>query len=66
MDAAWLIAIFLICVVWPMGRHYEPGIDIVPLRECYKVYLWYNKWDGSYYMGRACRYLFKISKSKRD
>ena len=60
MDIVLLIFIFLFCIVLPLWRWYQPKIEAVALVKHYRVYLWYNKWDGAYYRGRVYKYLFEI------
>lgn len=60
MDIVLLIAIFLLCIIFPLWKWYQPKIDIVVLTKNYRIYLWYNKWDGAEYRGRVCKHLFDI------
>nr|DAH01964.1 MAG TPA: hypothetical protein [Crassvirales sp.] len=60
MDIMILITVLLFCTIWPMFRHYEPKIEVVVLISHYRVYLWYNAWDGPCYKGRVYKYLFEI------
>lgn len=60
METIVLIAILLFCVVFPLWRWYQPKIEVVVLVKHFRVYLLYNKWDGSNYKGRVCKYLFEI------
>lgn len=60
MDIVLLIAIFLLCIIFPLWKWYQPKIDIVVLTKNYRIYLWYNKWDGAEYRGRVYKHLFDI------
>lgn len=60
MEAAILIILVLFCIVIPAWRWYQPKIEIVVLVKHYRIYLWYNKYDGAEYRGRAYKYLFEI------
>lgn len=46
--------------LWISYRYYEPKIEIVVLVKHYRVYLWYNKYDGSNYKVRVYKFLFEI------
>lgn len=54
-----LILIITVCVLHVLSW-YQPKIEVVALVKHYKVYLWYNKYDGAEYKGRIYKYLFKI------
>lgn len=60
MDAVLLIILFLFCIVFPLWRWYQPKIEVVVLVKHFRVYMWYNKWDGPDYRGRVYKYLFEI------
>lgn len=60
MEAILLILIFLLCIVHPLWRWYQPKIEVVALVRHYRVYLWYNQYDGAEYKGRVYKYLFEI------
>lgn len=60
MEAILLISIFFLCIVYPLWKWYQPKIEVVVLIKHYKVYLWYNKYDGAEYRGRVYKYLFEI------
>ena len=60
MDIVILILIFLLCIVYPLWRWYQPKIEVVTLAGHYRVYLWYNQYDGVEYKGRVYKYLFEI------
>lgn len=59
-EAILLILIFFFCVVTPLWRWYQPKIEVVALVRHYRVYLWYNQYDGGEYKGRVYKYLFEI------
>ena len=60
MNIMLLILIFFFCVVFPLWIWYQPEIEVVALIDHYRVYLWYNKWNGANYEGRVYKYLFEI------
>lgn len=60
MDTILLILILFFCVITPLWRWYQPKIEVVVLVKHYRVYLWYNKYDGAEYRGRVYKYLFEI------
>ena len=60
MNIILLILILFFCVVFPLWRWYQPEIEIIILIDHYRVYLWYNKWNGANYEGRVYKYLFEI------
>lgn len=59
-EAILLTLIFFFCVVTPLWRWYQPKIEVVASVRHYKVYLWYNQYDGAEYKGRVHKYLFEI------
>ena len=59
MNIALLIVLFLLGVVFPLWKWYQPKIEVVVLVKNYRVYLWYNKWNGAY-KRRTYKYLFEI------
>lgn len=59
-EAILLILIFFLCIVYPLWKWYQPKIEVVVLVKHYRVYLWYNKYDGAEYRGRVYKYLFEI------
>lgn len=46
-------------LLWLVYKYYEPKIEVVVLVKHYRVYLWYNRWDGPVYK-RVYKYLFEI------
>lgn len=60
MEAILLIFIFFLCIAYPLWKWYQPKIEVVVLVKHYRVYLWYNKYDGAEYRGRVYKYLFEI------
>lgn len=57
----YIILVFTVLIIlYTLYKHYEPKIEIIVLIKHYKVYLSYNKWDGSRFKGRAYKYLFKV------
>ena len=60
MNIMLSILIFFFCVVFPLWIWYQPEIEVVVLIDHYRVYLWYNKWNGANYEGRVYKYLFEI------
>ena len=60
MDIVILILIFLLCIVLPLWKWYQPKIEVVTLARHYRVYFWYNQYDGAEYKGRVYKYLFEI------
>lgn len=54
---ALLLALSVILILW---RYYEPKIDVVILVKHYRIYLQYNKWNGSGYKERICVFLFEV------
>lgn len=59
-DIIILIIVFLFCIIHPLWRWYEPKIEAVALVEHYRIYLWYNSYNGTEYKGRVYKYLFEI------
>lgn len=55
-----IIIILVLWVIFPLWRWYQPKIEVVVLIKHYRVYLGYNKWDGTDYKGRVYKYLFEI------
>lgn len=55
-----MILLFLFCIIIPLWRRYQPKIEVVVLVKHFRIYLWYNKWDGANYKGRVYKYLFEI------
>ena len=60
MDTLLLIILLAFCIIYPPLKVYQPKIEVVVLIKHYRVYLWYNKWDGADYEGRVYKYLFEI------
>lgn len=60
MEAAILIILVLFYIVIPAWRWYQPKIEVVVLIKHFRVYLWYNKYDGAEYKGRVYKHLFDI------
>lgn len=60
MEAILLTFIFFLCMVYPLWKWYQPEIEVVVLVKHYRIYLWYNQYDGAEYRGRAYKYLFEI------
>lgn len=59
--AEYIVLIFVAFMsIWIPYKHYEPKIEVVPLVKHFRVYLWYNRYDGPRYQGRVYKYLFKI------
>lgn len=55
-----IILILSFCIIFPLWKWYQPKIEVVALVKNYRVYLWYNKYDGTIYIGRVYKYLFEI------
>lgn len=59
--AEYIVLIFVAFMsLWIPYKHYEPKIEVVVSVKHFRVYLWYNKWDGPRYIGRVYKYLFEI------
>lgn len=58
--AEFILLIFVVFICfWIPYKYYEPKIEVVVLVKHYRVYLWYNKYDGPVYK-RVYKYLFEI------
>lgn len=45
--AEYILLIFVVFLfLWIPYKYYEPKIEIIELVKNYRVYLWYNKWEG--------------------
>lgn len=60
MKAILLLIIFLLYIICPLYKYYEPKIEIIVLIKHYRIYLRYNTWDGPCYKRRVYKYLFEI------
>ena len=60
MEAILLTFIFLLYIVYPLWKWYQPKIEVVVLVKHYRVYVWYNQYDGAEYKGRVYKCLFEI------
>lgn len=56
----WIILFFMFFIVaWMTMSYFQPKIEFVQLVKKYRVYLWYNEWEGQH-CRRKQRYLFEI------
>ena len=55
-----ILVVVLLCDIFLLWKLYEPKIEVVVLIKHYRIYLWYNKWEGGNFKGRAYKYLFEI------
>lgn len=60
MKETLLILILIACLIYTVWKHFKPKIEIIVLVKHYRVYLWYDKWEGANYQGRTYKYLFTI------
>lgn len=54
-----IILIFLLILI-SLYRRYKPQIEVVVLVKRYRIYLWYDKYEGREYIGKAYKFLFEI------
>lgn len=59
MAESTLLILVSFIVIWLVYKHYNPKIEMVGLVKHYRVYLWYNKYDGLVYK-RVYKFLFEI------
>lgn len=64
MTMATVTLLLLVCipVIGILYWWYEPEVEVIELTRRYKVFLWYNKWDGDIYVGRKRASLFTVWK----
>lgn len=64
MSIVFFVVLFIICSL--LYYRYRPNIDFVVIEKGFKVLLWYNKWDNSYYdtFSREHIHLFNIKLKK--
>lgn len=56
----FIIIVLIVSILWSSYGHYDPRIDIVMSEHYITVYLWYDKWDGTVYEGRAYKCIFRM------
>lgn len=60
-----LVLILIVGILFlfgPLYSWYTPRVEIIVSEYHYKIYLWYNNWNGSVYIGRVRKLLFSTSK----
>lgn len=54
------LILFILFVIVPLIAWYNPKVTVVYTATKRRFYLYYNMFDGNYYIGRGYKFLFEL------